>query len=543
VKLSKKGYRLTMEVKSYYNAARFGSRKAMSEASAPVIETTSGKIEGVFRKGLYIFRGIPYAAPPVGERRWLPPGPPKPWGGVRLAKEFAPTAPQAPMDIPFLEPPEKQLQSEDCLYLNIWTPKLDGANRPVMVWIHGGFFTTGAGSWLVYNGRSLSTRGDVVVVTINYRLGVLGFLNLNEVTKSRIPATGNEGLLDQVLALEWVRDNISRFGGDPNNVTIFGESAGAMSEGVLLAMPKARGLFHRAILQSGAAHHVNSLERAEKVAEVFLDILDMKPTEVNKLRSLTEQQIINAQAEVITRAHGPKLAMGGLPLGPVVDGNIIPEKPIHTIAGGSADNISVLIGTNLDEWKLFAVLDKNLPNLNEGDLLRRCRRLVRRGDISGLVEAYHRARSQRNVPVTPAELFIAIQTDRFFRMPAIRLAEAHYRRRQPTYMYLFTWVSPLLNGILGACHALDLGFVFGTLDDNLTGSGEEAQALSEKMQDAWTGFARRGDPSCESMGEWEIYGERRETMILGKQCTLVEAPYDEERRAWEPFTDSVLGSF
>jgi len=513
------------------------------EASTAVVETTSGKIEGVFRKGLYIFCGVPYAAPPVGERLWLPPVPPEPWGGVRQAKKFAPTAPQEPMEIQFLEPPEKQPQSGDCLYLNIWTPGLDGAKRPVMFWVHGGFFTTGAGSWLRYNGRTLSTRGDVVVVTINYRLGILGFLNLNEVTKGKIPATGNEGLLDQVLALEWVRDNISRFGGDPGNVTIFAESAGAMSVGVLLAMPRARGLFRRAILQSGAAHHVNSLERAEKLGAIFLDILDIKPTEVNKLRSLTEQQLLNAQVEVMARAQGRKLAMGGLPLKPVVDGNMIPELPIQAIASGSADNVAVLIGTTMDEWKLFAVLDKELPNLNEADLLRRCQHLIPSGDVAGLVEAYRQARSQRNLPVTPAELYVAIQSDRVFRMPAIRLAESHYRRQKPTYMYLFDWVSPLMNGILGSCHALDLGFVFGTLDDKFTGSGEEAQALSRKIQDAWVGFARNGSPSCGSIGEWKLYGERRETMILGKRCVMAEALYDEERRAWEPFVDSVLGSF
>jgi len=517
--------------------------EAMTEDARAFVETISGKTEGIFRKGLYIFRGTPYAAPPVGERRWLPPEPHQPWGGVRPAKEFAPTAPQSPMEIQFLEPPEKQPQSEDCLYLNIWTPGLDGAKRPVMVWIHGGFFTTGAGSWLIYNGRGLSTHGDVVVVTINYRLGVLGFLNLNEITNGRIPATGNEGLLDQILALEWVRDNISRFGGDPDNVTIFGESAGAMSVGMLLAMPKARGLFHKAILQSGAAHQVNSLERAEKMGTIFLDVLDIKPTDVNKLQSLTEQQILNAQVEVMARARDPKLAIGDLPLRPVVDGNMIPELPIQAIAGGSADNVPVLIGTTMDEWRLFAVLDRNLTNLDEARLLQRCQRLIPGGDVSGLVEAYRRARSQRNLPVTPSEVFIAIQSDRVFRMPAIRLAEAHYQRQQPTYMYLFNWVSPLMNGILGACHALDLGFVFGTLDDNFTGSGEKARALSRKIQDAWSAFARNGDTSCGSTDKWKLYSERRETMILGKQCIIVEAPYDEERRAWEPFADSVLGYF
>jgi len=515
----------------------------MVEVATVIVETTSGKIEGVFRNGLYKFCGVPYAAPPVDERRWLPPRSPKPWGGVRPAQEFAPNAPQPPMEIQSLKPPEEQPQSEDCLYLNVWTPGLYGAKRPVMVWIHGGAFTTGAGSWLVYNGRSLSIRGDLVVVTINYRLGVLGFLNLNEVTKGKIPATGNEGLLDQVLALEWVRDNISHLGGDPDNVTIFGESAGAMSVGMLLAMPRAGGLFHRAILQSGAAHHVNSLELAEKIGAIFLGILDIKPTDVNKLRSLTKQQLLKVQTEIMARAIDPKSTIGGLPLKPVVDGKVVPELPIRAITAGSADNVPVLIGTNLDEWKVFTILDRDLPNLDEAGLLRRCQYLIPGGDVTGLVEAYRQARNQRNLPITPAELFNAIQADRVFRMPAIWFAEAHYRRKQPTYMYLFDWVSPLMNGILGSCHALELGFVFGTLDDNFTGSDEKAQALSRKIQDAWAAFAHHGDPSCESIGKWRLYDDRRKTMVLGKQCTLTEAPYDEERRSWEPFLDSGIGSF
>lgn len=514
----------------------------MVESSTAVVETISGKIGGVSRNGSYVFRGIPYAAPPIGERRWLPPEPPEPWNGVRPAKEFAPVAPQPPMEIQFLEPPGKQLQSEDCLYLNVWTPGLDSARRPAMVWIHGGYFTNGAASWPFYSGRILSTRGDVVVVTINYRLGALGFLNLNEITRGRIPAIGNEGLLDQVLALEWVRDNISRFGGDPNNVTIFGESAGAMSIGTLLAMPRSRGLFHRAILQSGAAHHVNSLERAEKVADAFLEILDIEPAEVKRLRALTERQLLDAQVEVMARARDLKLAMDGLPLRPVVDGNVISELPIRAIASGSADNVAVLIGTNLDEWKLFAILDGGLASLDEAGLFQRCQSLIPDGDVGGLIEAYRRIRGGRNLPMTPSELFIAIQSDRVFRMPAIKLAEAHYRRQQPTYMYLFDWVSPLMNGILGACHGLEIGFVFGLLNDSFTGSDAEAQALSTKMQDAWAGFARHGHPGCESTGKWEPYGERRQTMILGRQCRVAEAPYDEERCAWEPFADSVLGA-
>lgn len=515
----------------------------MTETMPVVVETAFGKIEGVFRKGLYIFRGVPFAAPPVGDKRWLPPEPPQPWSGVRPAVAFGPTCPQVPMEISVLNPPEQQPQSEDCLYLNIWTPELDGAKRPVMVWIHGGGFTTGAGSWLIYNGRRLATRGNVVVVTINYRLNVFGFINLKEVTRGKIPATGNEGLLDQVFALQWVRDNISRFGGDPDNVTIFGESAGAMSVGTLLGMPKAKGLFHKAILQSGAAFHVNSMERAVKAAEMFLDILGIKPSEAEKLRSMSTEQLLEAHKELSMRARDPRSGLGDLPLRPTIDGSVLPKAPIQAMADGSADGIPVLLGTNLDEWKLFALLDRRLNEMDDAALLRRCQRLMPGADVVALIEAYRNARGKRGWSVTPADIFVAIQTDRIFRIPAIKLAEAHTRRKQPGYMYLFDWVSPWNGGALGSPHAVELGFVFGTLDDNFSGSTEEARALSEKIQDAWASFARSGNPSCPSLGNWKVYGERRETMILGKNCRLVDAPYDEERQAWEKVPESVFSIF
>ncbi|MCJ7743252.1 MAG: carboxylesterase family protein, partial [Dehalococcoidales bacterium] len=274
----------------------------MSVSAEAMVTTTSGKIEGTYKDGLYIFRGVPYAAPPVGRRRWLPPEPAEPWSGVRPAKRFATIAPQNPMEIQIIAPPEPEPQDEDCLYLNIWTPGLDDARRPVMVWIHGGGFTSGSGSSLAYNGRILSTRGNTVIVTINYRLGALGFLNLSEVTGGKIPATGNEGLLDQAFALEWVRDNIAAFGGDPDNVTIFGESAGGMSVGALLGMPKARGLFHKAIPQSGAAHSVNSMERAVRITKALLDILGISPGDTDGLRSLTVERLLDAHKELAAKA-------------------------------------------------------------------------------------------------------------------------------------------------------------------------------------------------------------------------------------------------
>lgn len=519
-----------------------------------IAETTAGKIEGTYEGGLYIFRGVPYAAPPIGRHRWLPPEPAKPWGGVRPAKRFAASAPQNPKMESLFLPSESEPQDEDCLYLNIWTPGLDDARRPVMVSIHGGGFTEGSGSSLVVNGHTLSTRGKVVIVTINYRLGALGFLNLSEVTGGKIPATGNEGLLDQVFALEWVRDNITTFGGDPDNVTIFGGSAGAMSVGALLAMPKARGLFHKTIPQSGAAHTASSMEQAVRLTNVFLNILGMNPDDTDGLWSLTVEQLLAAQQELATKAPDPrwsyslsrqKSSLGGLPFQPVVDGKMLPQLPISAVANGSADNIPILVGSTLEEWKFFRLMDQSISKLDEAGLLKRCQQQIPAGDIPGIIETYRRARDKRGMSTTPAELFMAIMTDKVFRMPAIRLAESHYCRHQPAYVYLFTWTSPLMGGIFGSCHGVDLGFLFGTFDKNPSfwGSGPAVTTLARNIQDACLTFARTGDPSCESLGRWPRYGDRRETMLIDKECTLVDAPYDEERRAWEAIPDTVLGIF
>ena len=494
----------------------------MSEATEVIVETTAGKIEGIFRRGLYAFRGIPYAAPPVGRLRWLPPEPPEPWSGVRPAQRLASIAPQMPMGLELLDSPVPEPQDEDCLYLNVWTPGLDDVRRPVMVWIHGGGFTSGSGSSLMYNGRTLSSRGDTVIVTINYRLNVLGFLNLNEVTGGRIPATGNEGLLDQAFALEWVHNNIASFGGDPDNVTIFGESAGGFSVGSLLALPKAKGLFHKAILQSGAAHTAHTtVESAKHVSGTFLEILGISPDDIDGLRALTVEQLIDGQRELAAKANDPNSGIGSLALRPVVYNDILPQLPIDVVASGSADNIDILVGTNLDEAKLFTAMNEGLSEMDEARLLRRLRRLIPAGDVPTLVENYRKARDERGMSTTPAELFMAIQTDKGFRIPAVRLAEHHSRRNQSTYMYLFTWASPMRGGALGACHALELGFVFGMLDENFSGSGPEAEALAKNIQDAWLTFARTGDPSCEGLGQWPVYGDRRETMLLDKECCLL----------------------
>lgn len=535
--------------------ALLNTRMSVADAATNAIQTRSGKITGLVEEGLNVFRGIPYARPPVGQQRWLPPQPPEAWSGVYEAKAFKPIAPQ-PQMFPEEVPPafadmvkalgasNPEPMDEDCLHLNIWTPGLDDARRPVMFWIHGGAFSNGSGSVPVYDGSVLATRGDVVVVTINYRLGALGFLNFNEITGGKIPATGNEGLLDQAAALEWVRDNIARFGGDPGNVLIFGESAGGMSVGALLGLPKARGLFHKAIPQSGACNTALSLEDAVKVTEIYLDLLGVKASDADALRSLSAEKLIEAQAKLGEKTGwtGQGQGISGMATQPVVDGKVLPSLPLDAVRKGSADGISILVGSTLEEWKLFSLMDFTVPGLKEEGVLKRGEFKLPAEDIQRIFTAYRDARAKRNDTTAPGEIFTAMRTDQVFRMPAVRLSEVQHGRNQPVYDYLFTWPSPAMNGRLGSCHALELGFVFGKLTDTFTGSGPKAQALATKIQDAWMAFARTGNPSCESLGAWPAYGDERETMILGDTCGVEAGPYDAERSAWDSVPDSVIGS-
>jgi para-nitrobenzyl esterase len=507
----------------------------MTDQGDAVVETKNGKIEGDFRNGLYVFKGIPYAAPPLGRLRWLPPQPVVPWEGVRRAKAFGPNPPQnmlpgEPIEFLRMEGP----QDEDCLYLNIWTPAPDNSRRPVMVWIHGGAFVIGSGSQPVFDTGVLAARGDVVYVTINYRLGALGFMNLEEWTGGKIPATGNEGLLDQVAALQWVHDNIAAFGGDPDNVTVFGESAGGMSIGCLMGMPAARGKFHKAILQSGAANTVGALSDAAEITGQYLEILGARSGDVDVLRSLTVKQLMDAQQTLSDRLREARHVI--TPFQPLVDGEVIPELPIEAIQKGFAKGIIVLAGTNLDEWKLFGMMEPGLDKLDEALMAERLMKLIPEDYVYPLIQVYRNARERRGEATTPLEILSAVQTDLMFRMPTIRLVEAQVKHQQPVYNYLFTWKSPVAGGILGACHALEIGFVFGNHNDTFCGTGPDADRLSQNIQDAWISFARTGNPSCDSIGTWEPYGDRRATMILDKTIHIQEAPYEDERRAWDGFS-------
>lgn len=506
----------------------------MSSNENTVAATKSGRIQGTYHQGLYVFKGIPYAAPPVGPLRWLPPQPVEPWEGIREAQTFGPVAPQISGPLGFIQEYHvDEPQSEDCLYLNIWTPGLDDSRRPVMVWIHGGAFNRGSGSSSMYQGNNLAKRGDVVVVTINYRLGPLGFLHLQNVTGGRIPATGNEGLLDQIAALNWVQDNILLFGGDPDNVTVFGESAGAMSIGCLLAMPKARGLFNKTILQSGS-NTIRHPDEAIRHTEQILDILGVQPRDIEAIKALTVEQLLSAQQEL-----GVILNVKGSVLEPVVEGEILPEMPIDAVSHRSADKIAIIVGTNFEEARFMARANPALIEVDDNGLVQRWQRVLPAELVPGLIDDYRKAVSQDGRGNSAPEMALALQTDVQFRIPAIRLVEAQSHNKLPAYSYLFTWKSPVPD--LGACHMLDVGFVFGTLSAGFNGTGPAADRLAGQIQDAWLAFARTGDPSCQSLGNWPQYGERRSTMILGEECRTEEAPNEAERRAWDPIQNKFLG--
>ena len=518
-------------------------------SASAIASVRQGKLGGAEQGGLFVFKGVPFAAPPEGARRWLAPEKPASWSGVRDARRFSRVSPQNALPVmnsalAAMMTVEGE-QSEDCLCLNIWTPALDDKSRPVMVWIHGGGFAAGAASQPIFDGCVLARRGDVVVVTFNYRLGPLGFLRLSDVTGGRVPSSGNEGILDQVAALEWIRDNIAEFGGDPENVTIFGESAGGMCVGSLLAMPVARGLFHKAILQSSGASHAGiPIARANRTAERVLTKLGVRGSDIAAIRALSAAQLLTGTLLEDGKTGDPEL---GLAYQPVIDGTLLPRFGIEKVAEGSASGVPVMVGSNLDEWKWLAVRDPSLSELDLAGLGARLSRRLTVESANAVIETYRNTRAQRGELATPKELFCAIETDRVFRVPGVRLAEIQGRHDPRVYSYLFTWQSPAMNGSLGSCHALELGFVFGTNGVpgmiSFAGAGPVAEKLAIEMQDAWLAFARIGNPSCESIGTWPAYVEpQRPTMIVGENTRLQNAPRDEERRIWDAIPQSVLGS-
>ena len=485
-----------------------------------IVATRSGQVQGVERAGVVAFKGIPYAAPPFGPRRMRPPEPAQSWDGVRDASSYGPTAPHGPYPAPYdALLPEPIIPGEDCLNLNVWTPDPGAAGLPVLVWIHGGAFANGSGAVPTYDGSAFA-RDGVVTVTINYRVGSDGFLYTGD-------GEANVGMLDQVAALEWVRENIASFGGDPGRVTIAGESAGAYSVATLLAMPLAAGLFHRAISQSGAGHFVLTPETATKVAGYLAERLGVDATR-EAIAAVPVEALLSAQTQLSTEAwqmpdpaKWGEIALNRMIFEPVVDGDVLAGRPVDLVTAGASAQIPVLAGSNAEEMRLFMVPNGLVDFVND-DLL------------AGAVAMY-------GLPVEPAlaayraehpgssagELLADVATDWTFRIPTIRLAE---RAGGPTYLYEFAWRTKQFDGRLGACHALEIPFVF----DTLGAEGGEAletdsppQSLADDMHAAWVRFVTDGDPG------WPAYTVAdRTVMRFDETSELVRDPLPATRALW-----------
>lgn len=506
-----------------------------------VARTSYGLLRGEWRDGVARFAGIPFAAPPTGELRFRAPQPPVPWDGERDATAFGAVSPQNPSMMDALFGGEAEAWDEDCLHLNVWTtepssPEDDagatGPGLPVMVWIHGGGFEMGSGSSPLYDGTGFA-RDGVVFVSLNYRLGSLGFLDLSSVDPTET-GSGNVGLLDQIAALEWVRDNIAAFGGNPTDVTIFGESAGAMSVSLLMTAERARGLFHKAIAQSGALMAKSSAVAAADTAE-FMSAAGVAT--VAELRALSVEELLKAHGtmsaarladpDAVIRRTGSPISF--LSFTPVTDGVVLPKDPEAALAAGSAAGVALLTGTNLEEWKLFSMMS---PPITDDDALRR-RIALMTTDVDGALAAY---RADEGDP-SPADLECALLTDVVFRVPSARMANAQVAHA-PVHQYRFDWKSPAFGGLIGAAHAVEIPFVFQLVNDHrlhvLIGP-EAPPELADAIHDAWVSFARTGVPRVAGIGTWPSLPNdtaTRPVVVFDSAITLVDNPQPAALRFW-----------
>jgi para-nitrobenzyl esterase len=494
------------------------TRKAKPTAE---VKTKAGTVRGVMQSGANAFFGVPYAEAAVGELRFAAPAPVKPWSGVKDTVQISHRCPQA-LGGPLAEVfalDRAETMGEDCQSINVWSPALDGAKRPVMVWLHGGGYSSGSGNWLLYDGARLSQNQDVVVVTVNHRLNVFGHLYLAGLGGDEYADSGNAGLLDIIAVLEWVRDNVSAFGGNPGNVTIFGQSGGAGKVCNLLGMDAAKGLFHRAIAMSGAALTGIKPEQATVQTERLLKQLGLQNNQVAKLRELPMDQLLKAF-----------LAVSGMSLGPVVDGKTFKRDPFTPDAPVVSKDVPLMLGSTEHEVNFFpttpvepidaATLEKLLMQATGRDA----------AGVASLLAIYkHEFGERRN-----EELNQIIASDNFRRGVLVTGALKSAQGGAPIYMYYFNWQSTVRDGKLGAYHCIDIPFAFDNVDvcAAMVGAGQDRYELATRMSTAFGNFARTGNPNHSGLPSWPAYDDKvRATMFMNAKPEVVNNPFPASRKA------------
>jgi len=509
------------------------------EVNFVIAETAYGKVRGVDNHGIMTFKGIAYGANTAGRNRFRPPAEPDRWAGVRDALAYGHSAPQSD---PVAEkgqtggitisgdnlPPE----GEDCLVLNVWTPAVGAAGsgahkRPVMVWCHGGGFATGSGSSPDTDGTNLARRGDVVVVSINHRLNVLGFTELGEFSKD-FSASGDAGMLDIVKALEWVRANIAQFGGDPDKVTIFGQSGGGRKVETLLTMPSAKGLFHRAIVESGAAIRVVDRDVAVRNAQQLLAHLGIKESNVKELQNLPAEKIMAAYFSVVKENPEGEPSLRGF--SPAVDGTILPQHPFVPKASPVSADVPVMIGCTRTEMTLFSLSDPSAYSLSDADMQARVTKLLG-AQAPDMIDLYRKL----NPGASPSDIYFLIASDYRYGTPTMIAAERRAALGQaPVYLYYFRWETPVQGGRLKSPHTIEIPFAFDNVkvSARLTGGGPEAMALADKVSGAWIAFARDGNPNTPKLPHWPPFDAKdRPTMVFNNVSMVVNDPLREQRLA------------
>jgi para-nitrobenzyl esterase len=513
-------------------------KSAIETPASAIAETSAGKVRGFVRNGIVTFKGIPYGASTAGEARFQPPAPPTPWTQVRATMSYGPVCPQPVRTgwlsdrTAFLYDWDDGFAGEDCLRLNVWTPAAeDRGKRPVMVWLHGGGYEAGSSQELPsYDGENLSRRGDVVVVSINHRLNVFGYLNMAAVGGEKYARSINVGMLDIVAALQWVRDNVARFGGDPANVTVFGQSGGGAKVSTLMAMPSAQGLFHKAIVQSGSQLHLASAEASATQAAEVLKELQAQGVGKEQLTQLPAARLVEIATVakdrlVSTRPRAPIQERLGWQ--PWVDGAVVASHPFDPQAPALAAKVPMLIGTTLHEFSPASMLP-DPRSLTEEWLTTEVAKSY--GDAAGKIVA---AFKSGHPGALPFELAAIISATTIFRMSAVRQAQLQ-ATNAPAYLYWFAWQTPVLDGIPLAYHCAELAFAFDNIDRcaNSTGGTPEARDLAAKVSQAWIQFARTGDPNHAGLPRWPaVSAQTLPTMIFDTRCEVKNDPDAQERAA------------